>query len=302
VSESQEETLGETERLIQRPGRALTAAEEARLVKDARFQRDVLQELSGDLAALANGTMLVSPALAMDAAEAAARLNQALEDVKQNRPVPDIHVSLDAAFTNVNHIMLALLEAKNGGQSQGGKGAMEQFMDQLQKLAESQQSLNMKTQQLMQGGIPMPQLNSGLQALAAQQKMIRQGMQDLMESSENMGELGTRMQQIEKDMEEIEKQLFDAKADPGVQRRQSDVLRRLKDATLSLRKEVFEDQRKAETGRDYAPAAPKPLDEQTGPQLPGDIRREIDRLKKEKRLPGYENAIDTYYRELLSPK
>ena len=145
-------------------------------------------------------------------------------------------------------------------------------------------------------------MNSGLQALAAQQRAIREGMKELRENSENIGQLGTRVQQIEKEMEDIEKALFDAKADPGVLRRQSDVLRRLKDATLSLRREVYEDKRTAETGKNYEPSAPGSLERQSRPALPPDLLHRLETLKNENRLQGYESAIDTYYRELLSPR
>jgi len=302
LSQSQEKTLAETERLVKRPNSAMTAKEEDGLRAGARFQRDVLNELSGDLAALANATMLVSPGLASDALLAARNLDLALEDMKQNKPPADIHFRLQGAYTTVNRIMLALLDAKSGGENPGEGDAMQQLMDQLEKMAGSQQSLNAQTQQLMQSGLPIPQMSSGMQALAAQQKMIRKGMGELMQNMEGMGEMGGRLGQIEKEMEEIERQLFEAKANPGLQRRQSDVLRRLKDATLSLRKEVYEENRKAETAGKYTPAAPGPVELQTGPQLPEEIRKEIERLKRETRLPGFENAIDSYYRELMKMK
>lgn len=302
LSDAQEQTLAQTERMAARPGRSVTDEEESRIVSGARLQRDVLLDLAADLAALANATMLVSPMLSADARAAARDIDLALEDLKQDRPAADAHFRLRGAFTAVNRIMLALLDAKSGGENPGQGGAMQQLMDQLQSLADSQESINQQTRQLMQGGLPIPQMGAGMQALAAQQRLLRQGVSKLMESAESMSGMGGRLREIEEQMEEIERQLMDAKADPGVQRRQADVLRRLKDASLSLRRETHEDRRKAETAGRYAPAAPPALEIKKGPELPEHIRMQIQKLKQENRIPGFENAIDAYYRDLLKVK
>lgn len=301
LSQAQEDTLKLAGRLNARPFQKLSADETDQIRSGIQFQRDVAYELSADLNRLAGISMFVPPGLAGDALDAAKQLDQGLELLKQER-TPDVYMNVSSSYVTLNRIALALLDAKAGGEGGSGQGEMEKFMQQLQSLADSQESLNSLTQQLGSSGLPMPAMMSGMQSLAVQQKMIGEGLSKLASESKNMSEMSQRLNQLQDEMENIQKSLAGGDAGREVQRRQSEVLRRMKDASLSLRKEVFEDQRTSEVGKEYAPATPQAAPGAKGSALPEDVLLELDSLRKESKIKGFENAIDSYYRNILAPK
>ena len=301
LSKNQEQTLDMVDDLDARPKQQMSADEADAVRREARFQRDVTRDLAGNLAELSALSMAVDPNLSGDALRAAAFLDQALEKLKQN-PRANVRVEVNNSYILLNRIALALLDAKNSaGQGKGAaNSSMQQFMESLQSLADAQENVNSATQRLSSSGMPMP----GMKALAAQQRMIRQELEGLGGDMESVGNSGAakRMQEIQDEMKTIEQELDQGQGGDDVQHIQSNVLKEMRSATLSLKKEDEDERRKAERGReDYETRAPEKLKAQDRPTLPPEILFELNNLKKEPRFPGFEKATDSYYRELLKP-
>lgn len=295
LSRAQEVTLGRTGDVTQRPRPQFGPGEAETVRAETRFQRDMSRELAANLAELAALSVAVRPSLEGDALHAVDELNAALESLKQNQPA-DVYPHVRNSYVTLNRIALALLEARSG-QGQGGQGGMEQFMEQLRALADAQEGVNSRTPQL---GGSMP----GLQALALEQRLVREGLNRLREQKpggQMPQQLDDTLDSVEDEMQQVEEHLGKGRADEDVQHLQSNVLREMRDATLSQSKEDPE-KRKAELGRKYDPPKPEALDIEAPPSLPPDILREIMSLKRESRVPGFEQAIDNYYRELMELK
>lgn len=94
--------------------------------------------------------------------------------------------------------------------------------------------------------------------------------------------------------------LTEGRADKQVIRRQANVLRRIQDLTLSIRKESLDQKRVAEQPKSYTPAVPAGMPAGlVRDSLPEPVKNELNRLKNEPAPPGYKQLIDSYYRELL---
>lgn len=295
LSREQERTLDRTGGIAQRPSPRFAPGEAESVRSETRFQRDVSRELAANLAELAALTAAVRPSLEGDALFAVDELNAALENLKQNQ-APGVYPHIKNSYVTLNRIALTLLEARSG-MSQGGQGSMKQFMDQLRALADAQEGLNSRTGQLG-GSLP------GLQSLAVEQRLVREGLERARgqkPGGQQPDNLGEKLDKVEEQMREVEQHLNQGRADEEVQHLQSNVLREMRDATLSQSKEDPE-KRKAELGKKYAPPKPEALDLGAPDALPPEIIREIQSLKKESRIPGFEQAVDNYYRELNNLK
>jgi len=299
ISESHEKSLMIVERLFGQQNPAFNAELVEDLVSEESIALEAADYLKRDAFRLAVMSMAIPPSVPDLATRAAEQLGGAVERLSEDDNSGALGFQRRAART-LNRLALALLEGqKRAGMPGGGKSAMESFMEQLQKMAGQQESLNAATKQLGSSGLPLPGMGEAMQRLAAQQRMISEGMGELAEEMQNMGEMGERMSQIEKEMEEIQEELSGGNAGREVQRRQSRVLRRLRDASLSLRKEVFEENRVAETAGEYEQEEPEKVRDLLEEALPEDIRRELEQLRTRPRPPGYERLIEKYYNELM---
>ncbi len=247
------------------------------------------------LTAFSMETPTYAPSLA---AEAAASISDAIQSLSKSEIGRALERQNNASL-RLNQLAIALLDArkKAGMPSKGSE--WDDYMKQLRRLAESQRNLNESTKRLGDSGLPMPQMGQGLRSLALQQKMIREGLGKLTEQMKNMGESAERLSQVGQAMQEVQRELSEARAGEQVRRRQADVLRRLQDLTLSMRKESVDQRRVSERAKEYRSAAPAATRDLVRDALPESVLRELDRLRKEPAPEGYEQLINDYYRELL---
>jgi uncharacterized membrane protein YccC len=147
------------------------------------------------------------------------------------------------------------------GQQGGGQGAGS-LMQQLQRLAGEQMSLNMQTQQMQSGGMS-PQHASGAARLAQQQAALEKSLEQLnkesQQSSERQRLLGD-LRAITDEMKEVVKNLEQNSTDPGIAQKQERILSRLLDASRSMNERDYEKKRKSESGKTVARQSPGALD------------------------------------------
>ncbi|MFA6450069.1 MAG: DUF4175 family protein [bacterium] len=302
ITEAHESAVDDTERLVSRRV-SRPAAEELKPLADKEQEAsEAAASLVEDVARLAAMAMEVpnfAPALAAEAAQSLTASVGFLTTQETDRALERQR----NATLRLNQLAIALLDAKKEAGKPSKMSEWDAYMEQLRKMAESQQNLNSATQRLSDSGMPMPQLGQGLQSLAMQQQMLSQGIGKLSEEMKNFGESGARLSQIQEEMQEVQRALSQGRADKQVLRRQANVLRRLQDVTLSMRKESLDQKRVAEQPKSYQAASPREASPaMIRDALPDEIRRELDRLRKEPAPEGYEQLINNYYRDLLRSK
>lgn len=297
ISSAHEKVLDENEKAIALQHNKLSGRDLGKMVEDEKISADTLQKLRQELYQLSVLSMVVQPDVIWYSADAYKSLEESIRSLAEEHPTVAVGFQKQAAG-KLNQLAIALLDAGKRMGMPSAKSAMDDFMDQLQKLAGSQESLNAETQRFGESGIPMPGMGDAMGSMAMQQQLIKEGVGKLMEEMGRMGQDGERLSQIQKEMEEIQKAMLGGDAGREVQRQQATVLRRLQDASLSLRKESLEDKRVAEKAGEYEVEKPVVRDLLLE-SLPESVREELNKFRNDPRPDGYESLIERYYNELM---
>ena len=178
---------------------------------------------------------------------------------------------------------------------QMGASGLENMMEQLQQLAESQEQLNQMAQNLsqqMREQGQTPGFEQMMRQLAAQQEMIREATERLAERAEQMAQMLGSLEEVAEDMTEVEKALRQGELSDQVLNRQKQILTRMLDSLKSLQKRDVGKQRKAEVAQ--RPETPA----QEVPPLHPELLEIVQKLEAAPHAKEFED-IPFQYREQL---
>lgn len=205
------------------------------------------------------------------------------------------------AMANLNKASVQLMESLEQ-QSQCDKGgSCNKNIGNMESLAEKQNQLNQKTQGQCKnpGGDKLGQSGRGeLERLAGEQGSIRKSVEQLAQEFGNSREVLGRLDDIAKEMKKVEEDLGSGTPGEETTERQLKIYSRMLEASRSLQRKDYTDQRKS------TPATAQPV--YLPPALSEDLLN--DRSKFEDRLrqflgdnypPQYEEQIKAYFRALL---
>jgi hypothetical protein len=273
------------------------------LRQNAQDQLRAAQDLNNiikGLEELSQKSFAVTPEMGKALGEALARMNNAMH-------------SLDArngtqASQDQGQAMTALNRAAKQVQSalqsmmQGGGSGTGSLMQQLQKMAGRQLSLNLQTQQM--GGLSQQQAMEAAR-LAKEQAAIQKSLEELnreaQQSSEQKKLLGD-LQKIADEMKEVVQNLEQNNAHPETITKQERILSRLLDASKSVRERDYEKKRKAETGTPIVRRSPKEINFHS---IDGRSRlqEELHKALEQGFAKDYQELIRKYFEnlELIEP-
>jgi hypothetical protein len=152
---------------------------------------------------------------------------------------------------------------KPGNSNRPGMG-LQQLLQQLQEMIARQQQLNNQMQGLSpqgnQGQFTQEQL-AHMQKLALEQQKIKEGINQLNDEFKKHQELeGKKMlgnlDQVQKDIEEVIKDLQNNTISPETKKRQEKILSRMLDFQLSAREKDFEQSRESRPGKNFQRNSP----------------------------------------------
>ncbi len=292
ITAAHEKTAAATEALLSSQPETIPQTSIRRIIAEERAALETADFLARDTWRLAIISMAVPARVPALASEITSDLKKSISSASE-KSIPNAVSWQRSATIKLNRLAILLYNARQDANS-SGESELDKYMQELQKLASDQEALNQAA-----SSMPMPGM-SAMQQFAARQKAIGEGLKKLSSEMRNMSEMQERLNQIEDEMEEISRNLASGKYDAATQRRQSQVLNRLRDASLSLRKESLEQKRIAETGKDYKSAPPAAAKDLLKNSLPPELLRELDKARSEPRPPGYERLIEKYYNELLN--
>ncbi len=205
------------------------------------------------------------------------------------------------AMANLNKASVRLMESLEQ-QSQCDKGgSCNKNIGNMESLSEKQNQLNQKTQGQCKnpGGDKIGQTGRGeLERLAGEQGSIRKSVEQLAQEFGNSREVLGRLDDIAKEMKKVEEDLSSGTPGEETTERQLKIYSRMLEASRSLQRKDYTDQRKS------TPATAQPV--YLPPALSEDLLN--DRSKFEDRLrqflgdnypPQYEEQIKAYFRALL---
>ena len=221
------------------------------LAADEISTAEGVSQLSSKLWALGNRQIEVPPEVVwhLNASnDALSRAARALEDRQPTLATPIQR----SALADLNQAIFELLDAMAQMNQQMGASGMENMMEQLQQLAESQEQLNQMAQNLsqqMREQGQTPGFEQMMRQLAAQQQLIREATERLAERAEQMAQMLGSLEEVAEDMTEVERALQQGELDEQVLNRQDQILTRMLDSLKSLQKRDVGKQRKGEVAK-----------------------------------------------------
>jgi hypothetical protein len=206
------------------------------------------------------------------------------------------------AMVDLNKASIRLMESCNQ-QSQCKKGgSCNKGMAQLESLCNKQNQLNQQTKQCNNPGMNFDgnqmQFRQTLGRLAGEQGSIRKSLEELNAEFGDSRQILGRLDDIAREMKEVEEALANGEVGDQTTQRQLQIYSRMLQATRSLQRKDFSEQRKATTATEQPYYVP--------PALPAEILN--DRINFEDRLQQflgdnypsqYEEQIKAYFKALL---
>ena len=264
------------------------------LAADELSTAEGIAQLANKLWELGNRQMEVPPKVVwhLNASnDALSRAARALEDRQPSLAMPIQRTAL----ADLNQAIFELLDAMAQMNQQMGASGMENMLEQLQQLAESQEQLNQMAQNLsqqMREQGQTPGFEQMMRQLAAQQQLIREATERLAERAEQMAQMLGSLEDVAGEMTEVEQALRQGELDEQVLNRQEQILTRMLDSLKSLQKRDVGKQRKAEVAEKPETAA------QEVPPLHPELLEIVQKLEATPHAKELEN-IPFQYREQL---
>jgi len=268
------------------------------LRQNAQDQLQAMQDLNNvvkGLGELSQKSFAVTPEMGKAIGEALARMNSAMHalDMRNGSTASQEQEQAMAALNR------AAMQVQNALQAmmQGGGGGAGGLMQQLQRMADQQMSINMQTQQI--GGMSQQQAAEAAR-LAKEQGAIRKSLEELdreaQQSNEQKKILGD-LQKIAEEMNEVIRNLEQNNVNPETIKRQERILSRLLDASKSMHEHDYEKKRKAETGTQITHRSPNEIDLNS---LEGksQLQEELLKALEQGYSKDYQELIRKYFEEL----
>ncbi|MEW6051332.1 MAG: DUF4175 family protein [Candidatus Zixiibacteriota bacterium] len=288
LSKSQEELLKE----------AAAMSPQSSMMRDlAQQQQDLSASCSGlrnSISELGKQSPFVAAELGSIVDQATQSMAQAMQEFDQQRGPNAVREQRDA-MSQLNRASIRLMESLEQ-QNQCNKGGnCNKNISQMEGMCDKQNMLNQETQK--QCNNPQPGRES-LQRLAGEQGAIRKSLEDLAQEFGNSRQVLGRLDDIAKEMKKVEEDLATGSAGEETTARQLNIYSRMLEASRSLQRKDFTEQRKATTAAEQPVYIP--------PNLPSDLLN--DRAHFEDRLrqflgndypSQYEEQIKAYFRALL---
>ncbi len=209
------------------------------------------------------------------------------------------------AMTNLNKASLRLMESMEKQKQCDKGGSCDKNTGDMQTLSDKQKKLNQKTQSQCDkpgGQNPKPGQGKGsrgeMERLAGEQAAIRKSLEQLSQEFGGSRQVLGRLDDIAKEMKKVEESLMNGDTGDEITQRQLKIFSRMLEASRSLYKKDFSEQRKSKAALSTLMYMP--------PELSSDILN--DNLKLEDRLQKYlgddypkqyEEQIKAYFKALL---
>ncbi len=273
--------------------------------KQDKLQND-LSNLTEEMMSLAQ-QMGMSPMMSKNLGDAFNEMQKASEELSKkdgksaNKSQGNAKESLDKAAERMQQM------CQNGKQGNGKKpgSGLQQLLQQLQEMIAKQQQLNNQMQGLNpngnQGKLTQEQM-AQMQRMAVEQQKIKDGVNQLNEEfkkqqeSEGKKLLGN-LDQVQKDMQEIIKDLQENNLTPETKKRQEKILSRMLDFQLSTREKDFEQKRESRPGKNFDRNSPPEI-VISKPNIINGINQDALEIQQENFTEDYELLIQKYLEKI----
>ncbi len=237
-------------------------------------------------------------------------INISIDELEERRK-PDADLNQRRAMKNVNDLALMLAESMEQMQQQmsgmmsgsqmcnkpGGSGGKPGDVP-MDKITEGQKKMNEGMKKMMEEGKEGKEGGNSAKDFAeaaAQQAALRKALEAKQQKNMEQGKGSKGLQEIIDGMDKIESDLVNKRLDNSMLLRQQDIMTRLLEAEKAERQREYDNQRKAEIGKDSPKELPAALKEYLKER-----ESEIEMYKKVSPAlrPYYKKLVDDYYKAL----
>jgi hypothetical protein len=290
------------EKLRNQSSQLMPNSAESRQLADR--QNELMQELNyttQQMMQLSNKSFAVTPQMGRQIGEAYSQMQHALNDLQERSGQSSAAESESQAMGSMNQAAMSIqstLQAMMNGQ---GSGGFMSLMQQLQQLTEQQEGLNALTRKLGEGGTISMEQQAELSRIAAQQEVIHKSLEQLAQEAQQSAAIGEQdkvlgnLDQIANDMKDVVKDLQNNDIKPETIQRQQKILSRMLDASRSINKQDYDNNRQSTPGKNVAGKSPAELN-LTNSNSEQD--QELLKLIRQNFPPQYQKVILRYYQLL----
>lgn len=219
-----------------------TASLVSRMSRNLTTVREIIRQASRTSFSIGPELMIPVDELHLQLRQAENGLTEQREEIVA-RQLP----ALTAGMTRLVAVMLGMAEQ---AERDGNMSLMQQYMEQLQKMAERQQALNQAMQQMGMDGAMSEQM---LQQMAMEQQMLQQGMESLAQQFDGRSGMHQRLMELRDEMEDLQAEYLRRNVDDRIKERQERLHQRMLETVKAMKQEGEEEERKAEQARSWVP-------------------------------------------------
>lgn len=216
-------------------------------------------------------------------------------------------LSQQKAKDALDKILKQLQQMCQSGNKPGNKpgSSLQQLLQMLQQMIARQQVLNSQLNSMLQqgnqGNLTQQQM-AEMQRMAVEQETIRKNLQQLNEEFKKQQEIDGKkllgnLDQVQKDMQEVIKDIQNNNITPETKKRQEKILSRMLDFQLSAREKDFEQKRQSRPGKNFDRESP-PEVVISRPNIIDGINQDALELQKESYNEDYEILIQKYKQKI----
>ncbi|HHI03681.1 MAG TPA: hypothetical protein ENL22_09190 [candidate division Zixibacteria bacterium] len=273
------------------------------VLRDLAAQQQVLREsvggLAGRISELGNESPFVAAELNSLIKQAIGNIDLAIDQFSNRRRQEGVNYQREALY-NLNRSAISMLKALESQNNCNKGGSCNKPSLKMGSLAEQQQLLNRQTQSQCQNQGSNPSLSDtdAMRRLAAEQNAIGKSLGQLQNEFGQSKEILGRLDAIREDMEKVADALANGEVGQDLLNRQLKIYSRMLDATRTMQRKDFTDQRRARIGEEILRNSPPAL---SGNHLRGglDIEGRLRQFLEEKYPEVYESHIKAYFKALL---
>jgi len=227
--------------------------------------RDQLALMIQTLIELSHQTFAVTPEMGKAIGRSSAGMNESLKKLEERngQSAADNQKKTVAAL---NEAALATLAAIENMRESGSASGLEQFLQQMQKMASQQQGINEQSLQLAFGQMAALEREQLMRRLSYEQERLKKSLDQLKREMRGSRFGGENLDGISKDMEEVVKDLKTRKVNRRTIERQQQILTRMLDSQKSLERQDLSEKRKAIAAQDIIRKGPSGLPMDLGQQ------------------------------------
>ena len=291
LSKSQESLRKETAEMPRNSPRLGDLAGQQQMIQDQ------LTQTMQNTMDLSKETFLVSPEMGRKMGTAFAQMEAAKGKMAERNGGGSLG-NQDQAMLALNEGAKTIIQTVKQMQESGSASGYEEFLKQMEAMANRQQGINNQGMQLALGQMAAAMQESLMGQMLAQQQGVRQSLQQMIDEMQQAGNQGLGdMGGIAKEMDEVIKELQKRQFTKETSNRQQRILSRMLDSQKSMTTKGFEEERRSETAEQVAWTGTSGMPADLG-QRQSLIMNAMNTALKSGYSRDYQNMIRRYFNKL----